>query len=640
MTELATKVIACESCGAELTETPAYNEETKEQYFKCRSCKHLNFIRTRSSDESERINRAKQLRLSKRFSEAEQAYNDILLNDGNDPEMLWGMVLSRYGVEYVEDTSGEYIPTLHRMKPVSVLADPDYLAAMENADAMAREQYEHDAKIIAEVQKKYNEIIDNEEPFDIFICYKETDADGRRTRDSVDAMDLYDRLTEKGFKVFFSRVTLEDKLGEEYEPYIYAALHSSKVMLAVGSKKEYFEAPWVKNEWSRYLEIIRGGDRKKKLIPVYKNIDPKDLPIEMQTLQGQDMSKLGYEQDIIRGIIKITGKNEPQQAQAAVQAAPVVETLEDKLANAEKLYKIGNKQSAEELYDSITKSYPDDYRGWIGLIRCRVTNYQGLENEDYINDLFGYAFQSAKNKEEEAYIEQIFLLSKKTSARQLSLYYEQSLIDQAEQIQLEVEEEDTQIKQYNSTIHKKQQFVEGERERRNKTINKAKDDIYYYTAKITSLKRRKLILTLLVLLMGPALFLPAFFNLIGGHWIYGLLFLVIFFIAVPNAAKATRKYRKKVNEKIGSIERVSLNPLYDMARSLKEEMRVYENDADADIAELKREIAGSKQFIEQKRQSLQELENDMKNVDFYALCWYVSECRKFGIPTDVYCSFR
>ncbi len=53
--------------------------------------------------------------------------------------------------------------------------------------------------------------------YDIFICYKETDDLGERTIDSVIAQDVYSALTDKGYKVFFSRISLEDKLGQEYE---------------------------------------------------------------------------------------------------------------------------------------------------------------------------------------------------------------------------------------------------------------------------------------------------------------------------------------------------------------------------------------------------------------------------------------
>ena len=108
------------------------------------------------------------------------------------------------------------------------------------------------------------------------------------TPDSVLATDLYHQLTQEGFKVFFSRITLEDKLGIAYEPYIFAALNSAKVMVVLGTKPEYFNAVWVKNEWSRYLALIRGS-AKKVLIPAYRDMDPHDLPEEFSHLQAQDI---------------------------------------------------------------------------------------------------------------------------------------------------------------------------------------------------------------------------------------------------------------------------------------------------------------------------------------------------------------
>ena len=130
------------------------------------------------------------------------------------------------------------------------------------------------------------------------------DTNGDRTRDSLLAQDIYYQLTEQGRKVFFARITLEDVAGAQYEPYIFAALNSAKIMLAFGTDYEYFNAVWVKNEWSRYLSLIRGGE-KKMLIPAYKDMDPYDLPEEFSHLQAQDMSKLGFMQDLIRGIKKI-----------------------------------------------------------------------------------------------------------------------------------------------------------------------------------------------------------------------------------------------------------------------------------------------------------------------------------------------
>lgn len=134
--------------------------------------------------------------------------------------------------------------------------------------------------------------------------YKETDRGGNRTKDSVVAQELYEKLVASGYKVFFSRITLEDKIGTEYEPYIYAALSSSKVMLTVSSSRENIEAPWVKNEWSRFL-TLRQADASKTLIPLYFDMSKSDLPEEFAILSMQDMTKEGFEQELIRGIKKM-----------------------------------------------------------------------------------------------------------------------------------------------------------------------------------------------------------------------------------------------------------------------------------------------------------------------------------------------
>ena len=79
-------------------------------------------------------------------------------------------------------------------------------------------------------------------------------------------------------------------------------------MLVVGTKPEYFSAVWVRNEWSRYLSLIEQG-QKKTIIPCYRDMSPYDLPDEFAALQSQDVSKVGYMQDLLRGIEKILGKS-------------------------------------------------------------------------------------------------------------------------------------------------------------------------------------------------------------------------------------------------------------------------------------------------------------------------------------------
>lgn len=92
---------------------------------------------------------------------------------------------------------------------------------------------------------KFLEMSRNESDYDIFICYKEKEEHNpnQRTRDSVIAQDLYNELIKRGYKVFFARKTLEGKLGMQYEPIIFSALNSAKVMVVLGTKKEHFNAP-------------------------------------------------------------------------------------------------------------------------------------------------------------------------------------------------------------------------------------------------------------------------------------------------------------------------------------------------------------------------------------------------------------
>ena len=258
------------------------------------------------------FNRANNLRLKGEFDKAAQAYERIVEADDSEAEAHWGIVLCKYGIEYVEDPkTGKRIPTCHRTLFNAVTSDPDYIAAIDYSDPAQQIVYESEAREIDRIQKDIIAIVKNEKPFDVFICYKESDAD-KRTVDSVIANDIYYQLTQAGFRVFYAAITLEDKLGKEYEPYIFAALNSAKVMLVLGTKPEYFNAVWVKNEWSRYLSLIKNG-AKKVLIPAYRDMDPYDLPEEFSHLQALDMSKLGFMQDLIRGIGKIINASEPHQ---------------------------------------------------------------------------------------------------------------------------------------------------------------------------------------------------------------------------------------------------------------------------------------------------------------------------------------
>lgn len=315
-------ILKCKMCGGDLE---VFEEMT---VCECEYCGTRQTVPTVDDEKKIKLfERANKLRSNCEFDKAAGVYENIVADYSEEAEGYWGLILCRYGIEYVDDPATEKkIPTCHRSSFDSIMDDEDFEMVMENSDSVSRVVYREEAKYIEEIRKGIIEVSGKEEPYDIFICYKETDENGDRTIDSVIAQDVYDALTEKGYRVFFSRISLESKLGVEYEPYIFAALNSAKIMLAFGTSYDYYNAVWVKNEWSRYLKLM-AKDKAKHLIPCFKNVDVYDIPKEFAKLQSQDMGKIGAIQDLIRGIDKLMGgeeKNNSSQPDNVVYGSTVV----------------------------------------------------------------------------------------------------------------------------------------------------------------------------------------------------------------------------------------------------------------------------------------------------------------------------
>ena len=309
-------IIKCKMCGGDM-------EISADKTFgTCEYCgSTMTLPKVSDEQRAAAFNRGNHFRRSGEFDKALGVYERIVAEDDTDAEAHWCCALCRFGIDYVEDPATyEWLPTCHRASFDSFLEDVDYLAALEHSDGITRRQYQKDAAKIAEVQRGILATSQNTEPYDIFISYKELDANGERTRDSVLAQDIYYQLTEQGRRVFFSRVSLEDIPGTQYEPYIFAALNSARVMIVVGTSAENLNAVWVKNEWSRYLAMMR-KDKSKLLIPCYRDMDPYDLPEPLAVLMSYDMGKIGFIQDLIRGVNKVLDAGKPQKAE------PVRETV-------------------------------------------------------------------------------------------------------------------------------------------------------------------------------------------------------------------------------------------------------------------------------------------------------------------------
>ncbi len=324
-------ILKCKMCGGDLSVQEGLSVA------QCTYCGAQQTLpKTRDENVANLFNVANAQRAAGEFDKAEETYQKIIELDFTEAEAHWGAVLSRYGIEYVEDSAThKRTPTCHRASYDAVAADMDYRAALQYGDTLQQAMYQQEARLIDDIQRRILAVSQNEPPFDVFICYKETDpTTGQRTEDSVTTNEIYYYLTNAGYKVFYAPITLEDKQGTEYEPYIFAALNSAKVMLAVGSKKEYFEAPWVKNEWSRFLKIIK-KDPRKKLFPCYKNMSAYDLPAEFSHLQAQNMGKIGFIADIIQGVKKVLSLFEISEKPKPMSVSVVSKSSTDRKVETE-----------------------------------------------------------------------------------------------------------------------------------------------------------------------------------------------------------------------------------------------------------------------------------------------------------------
>lgn len=166
-------LLRCKMCGGDMIIDGTKNIGTCE-YCGC----SMTVPKTDSEETITLFNSGNEYRIAGEFDRALEIFNDIVKDDSKNPEAYWGIVLSKYGIEYVEDPSTlERILTCHRLNNQSVLQDIDYKKALEYSDGIANRIYEREAKKINILQRKILEISQKEKPYDIFICYKESDSE-------------------------------------------------------------------------------------------------------------------------------------------------------------------------------------------------------------------------------------------------------------------------------------------------------------------------------------------------------------------------------------------------------------------------------------------------------------------------------
>ena len=385
--------LKCKMCGSNLDIGDSIT------VCKCEKCGTSQTVPDIEDDKELKLfERAGRLRFNCDFDKAAGIYNTITDSYTEEAEGYWGLILCKYGIEYADNASGKKVPVCHRISYDSVMDDEDFELVMENSDSESRAIFREEAKIIEENRKKYIQIAESEQPYDIYISYRAKDDNGDKTAVSEIAGHLYNKLTSAGYSVFLSEAALKGKKQSDCEPYIYSALNSANVMLALGTSYDDYNDVWVKNEWNRYLEIAE-KNKNKCLIPCYKDVDEYDIPKEFA---GLKMCQLGNDDTFnnimaeIANVVKPESVNQPAPEPEKAEPAEEIELEEIEIIEPVDINKLldegfsaisdKNWKEANKLFFQVLDEEPDNSKAYWGqlLVQQECTNAREMADNLYL----------------------------------------------------------------------------------------------------------------------------------------------------------------------------------------------------------------------------------------------------------------
>lgn len=276
------ETLICTQCGSHKL------KKLSDTQYVCDSCGTTTDLDLFNNEIGLKLNLAMTTRQTAKFDEAKSLYEQvksILRPDQCAPEVYFGLFACEYKVLFeLDNRTGNRVPIFYSSSESNVFDNKNLKKALEQARDVSFSKFEEYNELAMKVEAarmSYQKLSKLVTPFDIFICFKKTDLDGiSDTRDYSTAMSLYSKLVDKfpKYHIFFSEKTLAEIPLTEYEPNIYYALHTSKILMVVSSKRDYLESQWVKNEWTRFLAI----NKANAIIPIYLkgtnvNIFPSEI---------------------------------------------------------------------------------------------------------------------------------------------------------------------------------------------------------------------------------------------------------------------------------------------------------------------------------------------------------------------------
>jgi hypothetical protein len=212
---------------------------------------------------------------------------------------------------------------------------------------------------------------------DVFISFKNSDEERRPTRDGRLAAEVYHALEARGFHVFLSNISLE-KLGTgAFKKAIDEALDAASVLVAICSRPDHLDSPWVRYECDSFVVDINSRRKPHGQIFTYlEGLRPDQLPAGFRHIQSfpheapDTLEKLGnFVKSVLGTTPTLQGGRRPDEEAGPKGEELLMDDLDWLMAQRQAIRemnaRIGNK---------INMPWSPEISVWFGMIGVAVAD--------------------------------------------------------------------------------------------------------------------------------------------------------------------------------------------------------------------------------------------------------------------------
>ncbi len=269
-----------------------------------------------------------------------------------EPEAYFGLARAELRVQFIRDLStGEprIRPICHEISAANFTENANYLKAVSLATDEQKAIYRARGREIDHIREEFYNLRKQRLDYDVFLCTK---VSGGSTQESHETLKLYEALKKEGIRPFYSEVDAKGRTGEDYEALILYALMQSESMIVVCFHEGYLDTPWVKNEYTRFMEFVKGGKKELGALTILyqeKNGRIEHLPGFEGVVEGIDLDRPDAYTRAINHVKKFAEGKRRRHSAEAEQIRKEAELLaEENEANRLKLEAEKEKTRQEE----------------------------------------------------------------------------------------------------------------------------------------------------------------------------------------------------------------------------------------------------------------------------------------------------